>query len=206
MRAIRNLDEDDDDCFTTRFLDNILAPIRPFTFVPHELCSTINMLVRQLDRTNITTMTFRLLFLFFTILVVNVHGAIFRLGTVITMVSNDGKKIYLAGAMKLSGMILAVNDFNQRYGQANNITVKYAVRDGHDTFMTTAIATASLQTTALTKWGGIQAIMGGGSDVRGKAIAETSAEFALPQVAYGASSSDFSHASQFPYFARSASH
>ena len=131
-----------------------------------------------------------------------VECAIFRLGTVITMTSNDRKTIYLAGAMNLSGMILAVNDFNEKYGLTNNITVKYAVRDGHDTFMSTAIATASLQTTAFTKWGGIQAIMGGGSDVRGKAIAETSAEFGLPQVAYGASSSDFSHGSQFPYFSR----
>ena len=145
-----------------------------------------------------------LFFFVFTILVV-VHGTpnIFRLGTVITMVSNDGTKIYLSGAMKLSAMILAVNDFNITYGTPNNIIVKYAVRDGHDTYMTTAIATASLQTTAFPKLGGIQAIMGGGYDIRARAIAETSNEFVLPQVSYGASSSEFSHGSQYPYFTRS---
>ena len=138
----------------------------------------------------------------FLLLVVNVHGAIFRLGTVVRMTSNDGTKIFPAGNVRLSAFLLAVNDFNQQYGIANNITVKYAVRDGHSSFMTTALATASLMTTAFPKWGGIQAIVGGGSDTRAKAIAVTSAEFALPLISFGASSSDFSHGSMYPYASR----
>ena len=141
----------------------------------------------------------------FLLLVVNVHGAIFRLGTVVRMTSNDGTKIFPAGNVRLSAFLLAVNDFNQQYGIANNITVKYAVRDGHSSFMTTALATASLMTTAFPKWGGIQALIGGGADTQAKAIAVTSAEFALPLVSFGASSSDFSHGSMYPYFSRSAS-
>ena len=137
-----------------------------------------------------------------TLLVLVVNGTVFRLGTVIHMTSNDGSQISSDGSQRLSGFLLAVNDFNQQYGHPNNITVKFAVRDGHASFMSTAVATASLLTTAFPKSGGIQAIIGGGANTQAQAIADTSAEFKLPQLTFGADSSDFSHGSQYPYVAR----
>ena len=136
-------------------------------------------------------------------MIVNGTPNIFRLGTVVHMTSNDGSQIFDSGSQRLSSFLLAVNDFNVKYGSPNNITVKYAVRDGHATYMTTAIATASLLTTAFPKSGGIQAIVGGEDNSPAKAIAETSNEFIIPQVSFGADDSDFSHGSVFPYFSRS---
>ena len=119
------------------------------------------------------------------------------------MTSYNGASIFVYGSQRLSGFLLAVNDFNEKYGIANNITVKYAVRDGHNTFLTTAVATASLVTTAFPQFGGLQAIVGGGANPQAQAIADTSAEFALPHLSFGASSSAFAHSSLYPYFSRS---
>ena len=68
--------------------------------------------------------------------------------------------------------------------------------------MTAAAAAISMATTAFPKAGGVRAIVGGSSDSGAKAISSIINELSIPQTVFGASTSELSHGSQYPFVTR----
>jgi hypothetical protein len=128
-------------------------------------------------------------------------ASVFRIGGVFRKTTNAGI-IDPSGSERLSAFVMAINDFNTKYGAPNNVTIQYAIRDAKGSYMTTAAAAISMATTAFPKFGGVRAIVGGGSDFGAMAVSSIINELSIPQVVYGAPTSQLSHGSLYPFVSR----
>ena len=129
-------------------------------------------------------------------------GDVLRVGSILRMTESATHAINHLGAQRLPAVLMAIRDFNAQHGKANNLTVMHVNRDGGTTFYSSALAAANIETTAYPGWGGPDVLIGGGSDFSASAVAQMLQEYQVPLMGYGASGSQLSHGSQYPFFAR----